>query len=78
MGNLTDAECPTAPRPLAYLLPKAIEAFIAADWTDRTRMLVPAWADTFHCGVEDVRGEFERQMTVKSQTPNNAFDCEGK
>jgi hypothetical protein len=41
-------------------------------------MMVPAWARTFHCGVEDVRGEFERQMTATSQIPNNSFDSEGK
>jgi hypothetical protein len=78
MGNLTDAERPSDPRHLAYLLPKAIAAFIAADWTDRTKMLVPAWAATFHCGVDQVRAEWDRQMSVKSQTPDNAFDCEGK
>lgn len=67
------------PRPLAYLLPKAIAAFIEADWTDRTKMLVPAWASTFQCGVEDVRGEYERQMTIKSQSPDNAYETlEGK
>lgn len=67
------------PRPLAYLLPKAIAAFIAADWTDRTKMLVPAWAATFQCGVEDVRGEYERQMTAKSLSgPDNQYDSEGK
>jgi hypothetical protein len=78
MGNLTDAERPSDPRHLAYLLPKAIAAFIAADWTDRTKMLVPAWAATFHCGVDQVRAEWDRQMSVKSQTPDNAFDSEGK
>ena len=67
-----------APRPLAYLLPKAIKAFVEADWTDRTKMLVPHWAATFQCGVDDVRSEWERQMTVKSQVPNNTYESEGK
>lgn len=67
------------PRPLAYLLPRAIAAFIQADWTDRTKMLVPAWADTFDVGVEDVRSEYETQMTVRSQSPDNAYETpEGK
>lgn len=77
---MADRELPLKPpRPLAYLLPKAIQAFIEADWTDRTKMLVPAWAATFHCGVEDVRGEYEKQMTTKSLSgPDNQFDSEGK
>jgi hypothetical protein len=58
-------------------LPKAIAAFIK-DNCDRTKMHVPSWAVTFKCGVEDVRAEWERQMSVKSQTPDNQFDCEGK
>jgi hypothetical protein len=78
MGNLTDAERPQPPRQLCELLPKAIAAFIAAPWTDRTKMLVPAWANTFRCGVEDVRGEWERQMSIKSQSPDNQYETEGK
>lgn len=78
MGNLTDAERPSKPRPLAYLLPKAISAFIAADWTDRTKMLVPSWAATFHVGPEDVRAEWDRQMSIKSQFPDNQYEEGGK
>jgi hypothetical protein len=78
MGNLQPSERPADPRHLAYLLPKAIAAFIAADWTDRTKMLVPAWAATFHCDSDAVRAEWERQMSVKSQVPNNAYETEGK
>lgn len=78
MGNLTDAERPSDPRHLAYLLPKAIAAFIAADWTDRTKMLVPAWAATFHCGVDQVRAEWERQMSEHSLQPQNKYEESGK
>lgn len=78
MGNLTDVERPASPRPLAYLLPKAIAAFIAAPWADRTKMLVPAWANTFHCGVDEVRAEWDRQMSAKSQSPDNQYETEGK
>lgn len=74
MGNLTDAERPANPRHLAYLLPKAIAAFIAAEWTDRTKMLVPAWADTFHTGVDEVRAEWDRQMSSYSRQQHN--NCE--
>lgn len=73
MGNLTDAERSADPRHLSYLLPKAISAFISHK-CDRTRMLVPAWASTFHVGSEDVRAEWDRQMSVKSQSPTNAYE----
>lgn len=58
-------------------LSAAIAAFIQTG-CDRTKMSVPAWAITFNCGVEEIRAEWEAQMTVKSQVPDNAFDCEGK
>ena len=59
-------------------LAKAITAFIKHG-CDRTKMLVPEWATTFKCGVEDVRAEWEAQMTVKSLgTPDNQYDSEGK
>jgi hypothetical protein len=73
MGNLTDAERPAPPRPLAYLLPKAVAAFISHR-CDRFKMLVPFWAETFHVQPDDVRAEWERQMTVKSQSPDNAYE----
>jgi hypothetical protein len=78
MGNLAADELPTPPRPLGYLLPKAIQAFIETEWTDRTKMIVPAWAATFHVEADSVREEWDRQMTVKSQSPDNAFEIEGK
>jgi hypothetical protein len=59
-------------------LAKAIAAFIATPWTDRAKMFVPAWAETYNCEPDAVRSEWERQMTVKSQSPDNAYDCEGK
>lgn len=75
---MAEREIPVIPpRPLAYLLPKAIEAFIA-NQCDRFKMMVPAWAATFHCEPDDVRQEWERQMTIKSQVPNNAYETEGK
>lgn len=55
-------------------LAKAVAAFIAAPWAERTKMNVPAWATTYRCGVEDVRAEYERQMTVKSQQQNNNYE----
>lgn len=61
----------------AVTLPRAIAAFIEAG-CDRTKMLVPAWAQTYRCEFEAVRHEWERQMTVKSQTPDNAYETEGK
>lgn len=58
-------------------LTRAIAAFIATR-CDRSKMCVPAWATTYGVGTDDVRSEWERQMTVKSQSPDNAFDTEGK
>lgn len=72
---MADRQLPCIPpRPLAYLLPKAIAAFIEADWTDRTKMLVPAWAATFHVQPDDVRAAWEAQMSIKSQSPDNAYE----
>jgi hypothetical protein len=65
------------PRPLGYLLPKAIQAFIAHG-CDRYKMLVPAWAATFHVEADFVREEWERQMAVKSQSPDNMYEESGK
>lgn len=77
---MANREIPVSPpRPVFETLPKAIAAFIADERTDRTKMLVQAWADTYKCGAEDVRREWEAQMSVKSQMPNNAFETpEGK
>lgn len=55
----------------------AIQTFIDQGG-DRTKMLIPLWALTYNCGVEEVRLEFERQMTVASQKPTNAFDESGE
>lgn len=59
-------------------LHNAIATFIAAKWPDRTRMNVPAWAATYRAGVEEVRTEWERQMSVASLKPTNQYDSEGK
>lgn len=75
---MANRELPTIPpRPLAYLLPKAIGAFISHG-CDRFKMVVPAWGNTFHVEPDDVRAEWEKQMSIKSQSPNNAFEVEGK
>lgn len=59
-------------------LSKAIAAFIDHGM-DRGKMDVEAWASTFGCGLEDVRGEFDRQMSIKSQSPDNTCQIpEGK
>lgn len=58
-------------------LSRAIAAFIERG-CDRTKMCVPAWASTFRCDLDEVRSEWERQMSVKSQTPDNQYDSEGK
>lgn len=56
----------------------AIAAFIASD-CDRTKMNVPAWAATYRCDCDAIRAEWEAQMTIKSQQPNNVGEIpEGK
>ena len=58
-------------------LAKAMRTFIQANG-DRSAMSVPAWATTYGVGVEDVRAEFERQITEHSRQPQNTYDSEGK
>ena len=58
-------------------LAKAIAAFIE-NRCDRGKMNVPAWAATYRCDLDSVRSEWERQMSIKSQSPDNQYDCEGK
>lgn len=61
------------PRPLFETLPKAIEAAIRQGnaFTD----IRPAkWAETYRCGVEDVKHEWERVQSRLSQEPNNKFE----
>jgi hypothetical protein len=56
----------------------AIAAFIA-NKCDRYQMSVPAWAQTYNCEPDAVRSEWERQMSVKSQLPDNICEIpEGK
>lgn len=77
--RMAEREIPVLPpRAPFYALPKAIAAFIAHS-CDRTKMNVPAWAATYPpASVEDVRSEWEKQMSVKSQSPDNAYETEGK
>lgn len=58
-------------------LHNAIAAFIAHGG-DRTRILVPMWAQTYHVSEEAVRIEWERQMSKASLQPTNQYDSEGK
>ncbi len=49
-------------------LDKAMAAFVASPTHgDRTKMNVPAWAATYHCGPEDVRAAFEAAITHHSR-----------
>lgn len=46
---------------------------------ERTKMLIPAWATTYNVTLEEVRLEWERQMSEVSQKPTNAYEePEGK
>lgn len=77
MGNLTPSERPANPRPLCETMPRAVAAAIHAG-NSLGDIKLDRWAMTYRCGVDEVRAEWERQMSVKSQAPDNAFDCEGK
>jgi hypothetical protein len=55
----------------------AIATFIAHSG-DRTEMLIPCWATTYNVSVEAVRLEYERQMSIASLKPNNAYDESGE
>ncbi len=59
-------------------LAKAIAAFIAKGG-DRSKINVPAWAQTYRVSVEDVRATYEQQMSEASQRPSNTYEIpEGK
>jgi hypothetical protein len=68
-----------AHKPPMLSLPAAMKAFVKGGY-DRTKMLVPAWADTFRpASPDDIRTCWEREMTEHSQQQHNNYETpEGK
>ncbi len=59
-------------------LANAMRAFVAGKH-DRSSMDVPHWAETYRCGVEDVRKAWEAAMSEASTKPQNKYgEGEGK
>lgn len=66
-----------APRPVCETLPNAVRAAILHENT-LADIRLDKWADTYRCGVETIRQEWERQLSIKSQEPSNSYEVEGK
>ena len=68
---------PVPPRPVFQTMPCAVRAAILNENT-LSDIRLEKWADTYRCSSESIRLEWERQLSLKSQEPDNAFDVEGK
>ena len=58
-------------------LAKAMRSFVQTG-SDRSRMDVPAWAQTYGVGVESIREAWEQAATAHSTRPQNAYEEGGK
>ena len=66
------------PRPAFCSLPAAVKAAIAHGNTI-SNINAHRWAETYApATTEDVKAEFERQLSEASLRPNNSYDVEGK
>lgn len=65
------------PRPVCETMPNAVRTALLHENT-LADIRLDKWADTYRCGVEDIRAEWERQLSIKSQQPSYDFDSEGK
>lgn len=78
MGNMTPEERPVPPRPLCETMPRAVACAISAGNT-LSHIRLDKWAETYRCGVEDIRRAWEAEMTWRSREPTNSFEThEGK
>ena len=59
--------------PAIRSLPAAIELAIR-NGSDLATMKLDRWAETYRCGVEDVRATWERVLSDLSQQPINSFE----
>lgn len=62
------------PRPAFCSLPAAVAAAIAHGNTLLDIKRPDLWAATYGCLTEDVRHEFERQLSEASLSPSNSYE----
>ena len=65
------------PRPVCETMPNAVRTAILHGNTI-SDVRLDRWAESYRCGVEDIRQAWEQEMTRQSQQPINDFDVEGK
>ena len=66
------------PRPAYCSLPAAVKAAIAHG-NSIADLNLARWAETYSpATTEDIRNEWERQLSEASLSPNNSYDVEGK
>ena len=62
------------PRPAFCSLPAAVKAAILSGNTLADIKRPDLWAATYGCLTEDVKAEFERQLSEASLRPNNSYE----
>jgi hypothetical protein len=77
VGNLTPSERPAKPRPLCETMPRAVAAAIGCG-NGLSDIRLEKWAETYRCGVEDIRRAWEAELSRISRQPINSYDVEGK
>jgi hypothetical protein len=65
------------PRPVCETMPNAVRTAILHENT-LADINLSRWADTYRCGVEDIRQAWEAELGRQTQQPQNDFDVEGK
>ena len=67
-----------APRPVCETMPNAVRTAILHENT-LADINLSKWAESYRCGVEEIRLEWERQLSITSQEPSNQYETpEGK
>ena len=65
MSNLTPAERHAPPRPLFETVPAAVEAALAWENFDHSKLNLNLWARSFRCTAEQIAAEFDRQKRTR-------------
>lgn len=66
------------PKPAYVSMPAAVRAAILAENT-LADIRLDKWADTYRCGVEDIRQAWDAELSRQSQQPQNSYEQpEGK
>jgi hypothetical protein len=77
MGNLTDAERPTPPKPAYVSMPAAVAAAIQHG-NALADIRLTAWADTYSTTPERIKDAWDAELSRRSLMPTNSYDVEGK